>query len=398
MHVRELLSRWLTDGNMIGHARRADSLAKTVEALVHGGKACLTSLGRSRRGSAQVKHQIKAVDRLLGNEHLHGEVLGVYRALARSVLGRVRRPVVLVDWSDFECSKGRKWAMLKAGVATSGRCFVLFSRVFPFERYNSPEAHCEFLLGLSRVLPPRCKPIIVTDAGFRGPWFRDVEKLGWDWVGRIRNKIRYFNESTGRWAFTDSLYKRATPTMKYLGKVRLSRRKKYLFNLYLMRAHAPRKRGPRKPAHNSPNVSLYRRLHKAPWLLATSLPHDRLACRSVQRLYSARMQIEESIRDTKSHRFGFGLEYAKSNSPARMEVLLLLVALAALALWLVGLAGKSEKLHHQLQANTLRTRSVLSTPFLGRLLIARDMVRLSEHLIRSFLPRLRQSLMTLETG
>jgi len=193
MHVRKLLSRWIEDRNIIGHARRAESLAKTVEALVLGGKACLTSLGRSRPGSAQVKHQIKAVDRLLGNTHLHGEVAGVYRALARGVLGRIRRPVLVVDWSDFECSKGRKWAMLKAGVAVGGRCFVVFSRVFPFRRYNSPEAHREFLLGLSRVLPPGCKPIVVTDAGFRGPWFRDVEKLGWDWVGRIRNKIRYFN-------------------------------------------------------------------------------------------------------------------------------------------------------------------------------------------------------------
>ena len=29
---------------------------------------------------------------------------------------------------------------------------------------------------------------MVTDAGFRGPWFRDVEARGWDWVGRIRNR------------------------------------------------------------------------------------------------------------------------------------------------------------------------------------------------------------------
>ena len=38
------------------------------------------------------------------------------------------------------------------------------------------------------VLPEGCRPIVVTDAGFRGPWFRDVEALGWDWVGRIRKR------------------------------------------------------------------------------------------------------------------------------------------------------------------------------------------------------------------
>ena len=38
-------------------------------------KAALTQLGRNRAGSAGVKHHIKAVDRLLGNGHLHREVL-----------------------------------------------------------------------------------------------------------------------------------------------------------------------------------------------------------------------------------------------------------------------------------------------------------------------------------
>jgi hypothetical protein len=30
------------------------------------------------------------------------------------------------------------------------------------------------------------KPIIVTDAGFKVPWFRQILKLGWDFVGRTR--------------------------------------------------------------------------------------------------------------------------------------------------------------------------------------------------------------------
>lgn len=29
----------------------------------------------------------------------------------------------------------------------------------------------------------------MTDAAFRGPWLKAVEAQGWDWVGRIRNKI-----------------------------------------------------------------------------------------------------------------------------------------------------------------------------------------------------------------
>ena len=50
--------------------------------------------------------------------------------------------------------------------------------------------HQAFLRQLQAVLPVGCRPIIVTDAGFRTPWFQQVEALGWDWVGRIRTGTR----------------------------------------------------------------------------------------------------------------------------------------------------------------------------------------------------------------
>ena len=43
-----------------------------------------------------------------------------------------------------------------------------------------------FLAHLRAVLPVGCAPILITDAGFRGPWFREVERYGWDWIGRVR--------------------------------------------------------------------------------------------------------------------------------------------------------------------------------------------------------------------
>ena len=248
---------------------------------------------------------------------------------------------------------------------------VNYSRVFPFKRYNSPSAHREFLSGLKLVLPDECCPIVITDAGFRGPWFRAVEALGWDWVGRIRNKIKYFNERTGRWCFTDALYELATPVTRYVGHVLLSPRHGYRFRMYLVRAHAPATGGSRKPNNRRPNAKMYRKLHRAPWLLGTSLPHEPGCERRIKDLYALRMQIEETLRDGKSHRFGFGLRYARSGSQHRIEVLLLLVALATLVLWLVGLAGRARNLARRLQANTVRHRFVLSTPSVGRLLLLR---------------------------
>jgi hypothetical protein len=99
-----------------------------------------------------------------------------------------------------------------------------------------------------------------------------------------------------------------------------------------------------------------RKLHRAPWLLGTSLPFEPGAERRIKNLYATRMQIEETLRDGKSHRFGFGLRHARSGSPHRIEILLLLVALATLVLWLVGLAGRARNLARRLQANTVRDR------------------------------------------
>jgi Transposase DDE domain len=266
---------------------------------------------------------------------------------------------------------GRQWLMLKAAVPVGGRAISLYERVFSFKRYNSPGAHREFLRALRSILPNDCRPIIVTDAGFRGPWFREVESYKWDWVGRIRNKIKYYREETKRWCLTDSLYPEATARPRYVGEVALSRRHKYRFRLYLVRMYKPRVGRPPRRGPTRQGTTMYRRLHRAPWLLATSLPHGTGSARRIVRLYSQRMQIEETFRDLKCHRWGFGLRYARCNSAERLEILLLLGALATLVAWLVGLAGRALKLSRHLQANTVHTREVLSTFFIGRQLIDR---------------------------
>lgn len=386
MHTR-LLSQWLDNRAVIGHAMRAEALVRVVRALLIGGKLSLTHLGRSLAGPAHVKHQIKAVDRLLGNQHLQGERDGIYRALARTLLWGKRRPVIIVDWSDFEL--GRRWLMLKAAVPVRGRAVSVYERVFPFKRYNSPGAHREFLRALRSILPTDCRPIIVTDAGFRGPWFRAVEAYGWDWVGRIRNKIKYYREETGRWCFTDSLYPTATTRPRYVGQVTLSPRHAYHFRLYLVRAYKPRvgrppRRGPKKPA-----TTMYRRLHRAPWLLATSLPHEPGSERRIKQLYTQRMQIEETFRDLKCHRWGFGLRYARCNDGRRLEILLLLGTLATLVTWLIGIAGRAMLWQRRLQANTERRREVLSTFFIGRQLLHHPHMQLPAHVLDTALVALR---------
>jgi hypothetical protein len=227
MHIATLLTHWLAPHTIIGHSARQSALLKLVSALLGGSKLSVTQLGRHRAGGAYTKHHIKAADRLLSNHHLHAERDGIYRAIARTLLAGIKRPVVLVDWSDADLR--RRWLMIKAAVAVQGRAVSVYEKIYPMRRYNSPKTHREFLCSLKAVLPDGCPPIVVTDAGFRGPWFKAVEAHGWDWVGRIRNKIKYYRDDTKCWQYTDSLYKHATSRVRYVGDVGLSPRHGYRF-------------------------------------------------------------------------------------------------------------------------------------------------------------------------
>ena len=361
MHAMSLLEKWLQGNAVIGHQARVAALVRVVGALLNGGKLALTHLGRHRAGRAFVKHHIKAVDRLLGNRHLHRERDGVYRALARTVLGRVVRPVILVDWADSALAP--KQLILKAAVPVKGRAISVYEEVHPMRSYNKARTHRQFLHRLQSILPEGCHPIVVTDAGFRGPWFRDVEALGWDWVGRIRNRIKYLRPETGRWCYIHSLYRHATARVRHVGWRCLSRQHQYWGRLYLVRAWRAR---PGRPRKRRTRRTKYRQMHRTPWLLATSLPHHRGAGTRIRRIYAQRMQIEETIRDLKNHRFGFALRYARTKCPERLEALLLVAALATLILWLLGLAATERQWIRHFQANTERRRPVLSTVFLGQ--------------------------------
>jgi hypothetical protein len=50
------------------------------------------------------------------------------------------------------------------------------------------------------------------------------------------------------------------------------------------------------------------------------------------------MQIEQTFRDLKSHRYGADFEEMLTRDPRRLEMLLLIHVLATLAAWLQGLA------------------------------------------------------------
>ena len=66
--LRQKLEPWLQDV----HSKRLAAVFDVVTALVSGNHLSCTALGRSLPGPVKAKHNIKKVDRLLGNEHLLG--------------------------------------------------------------------------------------------------------------------------------------------------------------------------------------------------------------------------------------------------------------------------------------------------------------------------------------
>ena len=161
----------------------------------------------------------------------------------------MERPWLIVDWSDVELGHGM--LMLKAVVPVGGRGVTIYEDVHPLKRYNNPRTHRRFLEHLATVVPEGCRPIVISDAGFRGPWFRAVEALGWDWIGRVRNVVKFSYNGTSTWRKTTSLYPAASRTPWCLGRCWLSSKHPYACYLHLYRALV---RGPGRPRKHRANV------------------------------------------------------------------------------------------------------------------------------------------------
>jgi Transposase DDE domain len=372
----KILREKLADGFDFLHVRRQEALWRGVEALMYGARLWLTALGRDMRGPALEKHRIKAADRLLGNSAIHAALPKMYQAVALWLLGRMPRPVLLVDWTGC----GPDQFLLRVGVPFGGRSILLHGVVVGRRKLATRSVHVKFLKTLAAILPAHCRPVIVSDAGFFHHWFAHITKLGWDYVGRIRG--RYCVTINGEKMPIKKLYQRARqhPSDLGIGEVGANRRDPRR----LILSPKPRSKGRRRKTRlgrrgQSGADKNHSRGAKEPWLLATSLT---CSARKIVEIYATRMQVEESFRDLKSHRFGWAFCSARSKNPKRIEVLLMIATLASIALSMVGAAAEHRKLERQFQANTVRKRRVLSLITLGRRII-RTGVEIPAHDLRA---------------
>jgi hypothetical protein len=126
--------------------KRLNSLMLDCRALLDSKTLTLTELGRHVPCQARAKDNIKWMDRLLGNRHLHQERLAVYRWHARFTCADNPMAVVLVDWSDIR--ENKRLMVLRASVALQGRSVTLYEKAFPLSKQYSKYAHGQFLSDL----------------------------------------------------------------------------------------------------------------------------------------------------------------------------------------------------------------------------------------------------------
>ena len=357
MRANGIVRQVLGDATERIHRSRVKAIVAVVLALIHGGEIGLAALGRAI-GPQSYKHGIKRIDRIFGNRALFDELDSIYAAIARFTLRSVKRPVILVDWTEA----GKDMCALSAAVPMQGRAITIYSVVRPISNYGSPIVEKAFLEKLKTLIAPKCKPILVGDAGFRGPWMKRVCAMQWDFVSRIRGRTQVQRVGETRWQHWKELWSLAGRGVCSLGTYRFIRTNSVEAQLVVVDRRSQRSRCLSKPKRRNLRAKRAAKAHREPWFLATSL---KLPAKQITKIYASRMQIELTFRDLKSHRFGWGFEDARCRSTARVAVQILLAALASLVTMLVGIAAEKAGCHKAFQANTITKRRVLSLVALG---------------------------------
>ncbi|EAA8371980.1 IS4 family transposase, partial [Salmonella enterica] len=297
--------------------------------------------------------------------------------------------VITVDWSGYPSQEHH---VLRASLICDRRSIPLLRWIVPSEKQQNAKVQQAFLNTLAEAVNPEARVIIVTDAGFQNAWFRHIESLGWDFIGRIRGNIQMRLEAKGEyWFRRQELQASSKPEYLGLGTLARSEYARCDGHFYLHKKEPKGRKNkrsrcsiarPSQPKDASPAA-------KEPWLIFSST--DDFKPRVIMKLYSRRIQIEQHFRDEKSERFGFGLRASYSRSAGRVLALSLLTTLSTIVLWLVGYHAENKGLHLRYQANSVRTRRVITYLTLAENVLRQSPLILKRTVLRTVLNHLART-------
>ena len=371
MFIRKFYTKISEELSFIHKARR-DSLLTVSKALINGSKLSVAQLGNRIINNTTPKHNIKKVDRLLGNKNL--EIKEIYSKLSKMLLFSMKEVILLVDWCIYE---NKKYHVLQASLVAEGRSLPIYRDAYDITAadFHQTKAEDQFLENLAKCIPSNiCKVVIVTDAGFHTPWFFKIIELGWDFVGRLRGNLA-INLGKDSWKPANEFFNQASRKAKFLGEAQVGKSvfKKYgiVAGVYTYRSSKKNRETVNKKYCKAVNA-LYKSGNKEPWVLLTSLKELERFPESVIKIYKKRMQIEQNFRDDKNNRWGLGFRSTRCSKAHRLSIYLLLATIAQIFLWLIGFAAEKAGFKKMFQVNTVKRR-VLSYISLGKLIIMHNL-------------------------
>ena len=387
-HARKIVQGFVHKHLSLIHAARRELLCDAVSAVMSGHLLSLSRLARALMDQSTQKAALKRVDRLMGNRRIGQEAQIVGAALLRTLCQGGQPLVIAVDWSKV-APDGVFVELRAAALRTGmGRGLTIYQQVYPKLRLGNGRAERALLRTLHAWVPADVQVIFITDAGFRRPWFTQVERLGWSWIGRIRAGV-CVSRDRSHWEQASAWFAKATGKACRWSDCWLTRRFRFACDMVLYRRRAVGGKRYGRAGHGS--TGKVRREAKAsarePWLLAHSAQLRNLRAEEIVALYGLRMHIEENFRDSKSTPLGMGLEVSQSRSAPRLHALLLIGTLAAFLLWHIGQLAEAEGLHLRFKATT-RVARELSIITLAKLLCTLHSLPLTNVAIQALNQRL----------
>ncbi|MGB8930619.1 MAG: IS4 family transposase [Anaeromyxobacteraceae bacterium] len=316
------------------HEKRVASLADATVGALQGAQLAVGALGRALAVAKELdgKHAIKQVDRLFSNTGV--DVWKLAANWVPFVIGEGRPEIVVaLDWTDFDQDNQSTIALYlvtKHGRATP----LLWKSVVKSELKDWRNEHEDALLERFReVVPTTTKVTVLADRGFGDHKLYELlkDQLGFDFIIRFRGVIKVTDEKGETRAAKDWVPDNGRP--RTIKKARVTKTQREVAAV----------------------VCVHAKGMKEPWLLASS--REDMTGAAIVSLYGRRFTIEETFRDLKNLRFGMGLTDTRISSPGRRDRILLVGAIAASLLTLLGAAGESLGLDMKMKANTVKTRT-----------------------------------------
>jgi len=315
------------------HAKRVASLADATVGALEGAQLAVGALGRALAVAKELdgKHAIKQVDRFFSNTGV--DVWKLFASGVPFVIGSRPEVVVALEWTDFDRDDQATIAVYlitKHGHATP----LVWKSVVKSELEGWRNEHEDVLLErFAEVVPPGTKVTVLADRGFGDQALYELlkDQLGFDFVVRVRGVVKVAN--------ADGETKAAKAWVPASGRPLPLRKARVTKSLREVGAV----------------VCVKAKGMKESWCLATS--HGDRSGAEVVKLSGRRFTIEENFRDLKTLRFGMGLSDTRISTPARRDRILLVGAIAAALLTLLGAAGEAVGEDRRMRANTSKERS-----------------------------------------